>query len=74
MDRHELAGMTGVTTYQGIAVGPALSDKEWRNILDEYLKTGAVMSGLDAYVRMTPRQKDIIQELKKAFKRIKQEA
>lgn len=45
-----------------------LGDKEWRNVLDKYLITNTMES--NEYEQLSPRQKDIIQELKRAFKRI----
>lgn len=45
-----------------------LSDKDWRRTLDEYLTT-ATMDSND-YTGMSQIQKYVIQEIKKAFKRI----
>jgi hypothetical protein len=50
-----------------------LEPKEWRSVLDEYLTTGRVLDGVNIYERMSPSQKSVVQEIKKAFKRIKNE-
>ena len=46
-----------------------LEDKEWREVLDMYLITSKMRS--DKYEDMSMSQRFIIQELKRAFKRIK---
>ena len=46
-----------------------LEDKEWREVLDMYLVTQKMRC--DAYEGMSNEQRNIIQELKRAFKRIK---
>lgn len=48
-----------------------LPANEWRQVLDEYLLTGTVVNGTEAYARMSEAQKHVIQEIKKAYKRIK---
>jgi hypothetical protein len=53
---------------QLINEGVGLDDKEWRSTLDRYLEKGDFDSNV--YERLSPRQTDIIQELKRAFKRI----
>ena len=45
-----------------------MNRKEWNNTLDKYLCTGNLSS--DEYFDMNEVQMTIIQELKKAFKRI----
>lgn len=49
-------------------VGFGLADKEWRNALDRYLKEGTLTS--EEYNTMDEKQQGIIQEIKKAYKRI----
>jgi hypothetical protein len=53
---------------QLINEGVGLEDKEWRSTLDRYLEKGDFDASV--YERLSPRQTDIIQELKRAFKRI----
>jgi hypothetical protein len=48
-----------------------MQPKEWRITLDHFLKTGKMLS--EDYEQMDEIQKIIIQELKKAFKRISYE-
>ena len=43
--------------------------KDWNRILDDYLITGEMCS--EEYERMNEAEQEFIQELKKAFKRIK---
>ena len=50
------------------ASGAGLDDKEWRTALDGYLTVGIIPS--DVYERMNPEQQRVMQEIKKAFKRI----
>lgn len=45
--------------------------KEWNLLLDKYLLTNTMLS--EEYEKLNEIQKSIIQELKKAFKRIKNE-
>ena len=48
-----------------------LEDKEWRPTLDRYLNEGIMDS--DVYERMSLKQKGLIQEIKKSFKRVNRE-
>ena len=45
--------------------------KEWRVTLDKYLNTGKLLS--EEYEKMDDMQKYVIQELKKAYKRLNYE-
>lgn len=47
-----------------------LDTKEWQRTLDGYLSLGTMPS--DVYERMSVNQKQFVQEIKRAFKRIKQ--
>ena len=51
--------------YKG---GDGLPMKEWNAALDQYLSKGTGES--DTYMRMSKYQQNIIQEIKRAFKRI----
>lgn len=44
-----------------------LSDKQWRDALDDYLYEDKIHS--EIYIIMTDRQKDIIQEIKRSKSR-----
>ena len=50
------------------AVGGGLEPKEWNKALDTYLSTNELES--DTYERMSANQKGLIQEIKRAFKRL----
>ena len=54
-----------------LPVGEGLEPKEWRMALDEYLNTNNLTDGTNLYERMSPNQQMVLQEIKKAFKRIK---
>lgn len=45
-----------------------IPDKEWRQALDRYLTKGDMDA--EVYEAMSDKQKQVIQEIKKAFKRI----
>lgn len=45
-------------------IATVLSDKEWRDALDDYLYENKISS--DTYFAMNERQKDIINEIKKS--------
>jgi len=45
-----------------------LRDRKFNKILDFYLQTGTMIA--EDYVSLTPRQKDVIQCIKRAFARI----
>ena len=47
-----------------------LPHKEWNSALDEYLTTNSLRGGTELYERMSLNQKMVMQEIKKAFKRI----
>lgn len=55
-----------VSLYKGS--GEGLEHKEWCGALDRYLKDGTMDS--DTYLKMSLSQQKIIQEIKKAVKRI----
>ena len=48
----------------------SLPDKEFNNFIDEMLKTKKIVNGQEAYEKMSPQQKDIIQSVKRSFKRL----
>ena len=54
-------------------VGEGLEHKEWCMALDEYLTTNSLKDGSNIYEKMNDEQKRIMQEIKKAFKRITKE-
>lgn len=54
--------------YEGGGVG--LSAKDFNAALDEFMKSGNLVGGTELYAQMNGTQKGIMQELKKAFKRI----
>ena len=48
----------------------SLPDKEFNSFIDEMLKTKKIVNGQEAYEKMSPQQKDIIQSVKRSFKRL----
>lgn len=48
--------------------GPGLSEKEFNQVLDQYLKDGTITS--DGYAACNPEQQKILQAIKKSLKRI----
>lgn len=50
-----------------------LDPKAWRMALDEFLETGELKDGTNLYEKMSHEQKVVMQEIKKAFKRINKE-
>jgi hypothetical protein len=46
-----------------------LPHKEWNAALDRYLNDGT--GDTEAYIAMSPAQQNVIQEIKKSFKRLK---
>lgn len=55
--------------HKGETAGPGLPPKEWCAWLDNYLKNQT--GNADQYNQMSPDQQRTIQDLKKAFKRLK---
>lgn len=47
-----------------------LPQKEWNSVLEEYLTTNTVKDGVNIYQLMSPEQQGVIQEIKRAIKRI----
>ena len=47
-----------------------LNDKEFRELLDEYLETGTVVNGVDRYLKLNKSQQMIIQVVKRSVKRL----
>lgn len=56
-----------INLYNG---GFGLEPKEFNKALDEILKTGKLTNGADLYPKMSKEQQNVLQELKKALKRI----
>lgn len=48
-----------------------LYERHFNSVLDKYLNTGTMDA--DTYVNLTDNQKDVVQVLKRAFKRMKHE-
>ena len=64
-----------IETYHALrkpqnASGEGLDQKTWNRALDEYLLTNALVDGTNLYERMNPEQQKVMQEIKKALKRI----
>jgi len=61
--------------YEGLkeafTTGEGLEPKEWRQVLDRYLSDGT--GDTEQYLKMSKTQQIVIQEIKKAFKRINNE-
>lgn len=47
-----------------------IPEKEMNQIIDEYISTKKIENGQEAYEKMSDRQRDILQCLKRAFKRL----
>ena len=52
-----------------VAPETALGQKEFNNALDEYLATNSLRGGVELWEKMSPAQKMVINEIKKAVKR-----
>ncbi len=48
-----------------------IPEKDFNKILDEYLSTKTIVNGHEAYEKMSPQQKDIVQAIKRSFSRLK---
>lgn len=55
------------SNYKSLNNGEGLSEKEWRNTLDQYLQENKMSS--EMWDKMNNEEKVIINEIKKSFKR-----
>ena len=53
--------------------GAGMNDKEFNEVIDEYLSTQKIADGADRYEAMNRDQKMIIQCLKRSFKRTRED-
>ena len=53
--------------------GVGMSDKDYNEVIDEYLSTQKIADGADRYEAMNRDQKMIIQALKRSFKRTRED-
>ena len=49
----------------------SLPDKEFNAVVDEYLTKKTITNGHEAYEKMSPKQQDIIQAIKRSYQRLK---
>ena len=49
----------------------SLPDKEFNAVVDEYLTKKTITNGQEAYEKMSPKQQDIIQAIKRSYQRLK---
>lgn len=48
-----------------------IPDKEFSQMLDEYLSTKTIVNGQEKYEKLSPNQRMIISEIRKSFNRLK---
>lgn len=53
--------------------GAGMSDKEFNEVVDEYIATNKIADGADRYEQMNRDQKMIMQTLKRSFKRTRED-